>query len=431
MKILLFLGIMILLFLLGFAVPYAIGFTALILLIIERGIFNIPFDIITQKIVGGANNFTLLAIPFFLLAGKLMNTGGITKKIFNFCNELVGRLPGGLGIANILASVIFAGMSGSAVADCAGLGTIEIEAMDEKGFPRGFSAGVTAASSTVGPVIPPSVPLVMFGVMGNASIASLLIGGLIPGILMALAMTCYVMYISKKRNYPRMDDFSFKRLFASLKESILPILTPVILIGGIMSGVFTATEAAVVASAYALVLCTLIYHQLSWKLFLQICRDSVRESALILFIVGASNLYGYLLTRSQIPTQLMNVVFSFTKNKYVILLLINIFLLIVGCFMECNAAIMILAPVLVPLCSAVGINPVQLGVIMVLNLMIGLLTPPIGMCLFVTAQVAKIRVEDMIREVKPYYLPLLIVLLLVTYIPSLSLALPEILLGLK
>lgn len=429
MKIVLFLGVMIALFILGFSVPYAIGFTSLVILAAERGLAQLPFGIITQRMVQGANSFTLLAIPFFLLAGKLMNTGGITQKIFRFANEIVGRLPGGLGVANIMTSVIFAGMSGSAVADCAGLGTIEIRAMEDEGFDTGFAAGVTAASSTIGPIIPPSVPLVMFGVMGQASIASLLIAGILPGVLMALAMAVLVVVVSCKRHYPRNSDFSLRRTWAAFKAAFLPILTPVILIGGIMSGIFTATEAAVVAAFYALFLCGVVYRELTWRSFFKICRDTLRESALILFIVGASALYGYLLTRSQIPTLLMDLVFGITTNKYVILLLVNVFLLVVGCFMECNAAIMILAPILVPLCGSVGIDPVQLGVIMVLNLMIGLLTPPIGMCLFTTARVANVKVETMIREALPYYLPLGIVLLMVTYIPQITLVLPRLFLG--
>lgn len=428
MKLLLFLGVMIALFILGFSVPYAIGFTSLIILVVERGFAGIPFDIITQKMVSGANSFTLLAVPFFLFAGKLMNTGGITKKIFNFANEVVGRLPGGLGVANVLTSVIFAGMSGSAVADCAGLGTIEIRAMEEKGFDTPFSAGVTAASSTIGPVIPPSVPLIMFGVMGNVSIASLLIAGAIPGVLMGVAMAILVVIISIKRGYPHNDDFSLRRLWKTFKGAFWPILTPVILIGGIMTGVFTPTEAAVVASIYSLVLCVFVYRQLTMKEFIRICKETIRESTTILFIVGASTLYGYLLTRSQLPTILMNAMFQLTTNKYVILLLINLFLLLIGCFIECNAAIMILAPMLVPMCTAVGIDGIQLGVIMVLNLMIGLLTPPVGMCLFTTARVANVRLETMIKECVPFYIPLGIVLLMVTYIPALTTWLPKILL---
>ena len=301
--------------------------------------------------------------------------------------------------------------------------------MEEKGFDTPFSAGVTAASSTIGPVIPPSVPLVMFGVMGNVSIASLLIAGAIPGVLMGLAMSILVVIISVKRSYPHNDDFSLRRLWKSFKEAFLPILTPVILIGGIMSGIFTPTEAAVVASVYALFLCVFVYRQLTLKDFVQICKDTIRESTTILFIVGASTLYGYLLTRSQLPTTMMNAMFKITTNKYIILLLVNLFLLIIGCFIECNAAIMILAPMLVPMCTAVGIDGVQLGVIMVLNLMIGLLTPPVGMCLFTTARVANIRLETMIKECVPFYIPLGIVLLMVTFIPALTTWLPKLLLG--
>ncbi|MCD8169927.1 MAG: TRAP transporter large permease, partial [Clostridiales bacterium] len=366
--------------------------------------------------------------PFFLLAGKLMNTGGITTKIFKFANELVGWIPGGLGIANIFASIIFAGMSGSAVADAAGLGTIEIKAMEDAGFDTPFSAAVTAASSTVGPVIPPSVPLIMFGVMGGTSIASLLVAGIIPGILMGISMTILVMFIAHRRNYPRNNKVDIGRTWASFKEAFWPLLTPVILIGGMLSGIFTPTEAAVVAAIYALLLTSIFYRSLDLPGFMKICPDTVKDSSMILVIVGASSLYGYLLIKSQIPTYLMNKVFTFSQNPVVILFLINLFLLIIGCFMECNAAIMILTPILVPMCQAVGIDSVHLGVIMVLNLMIGLLTPPIGMCLFTTARVANITLDKMIKEVMPFYIPLVIVLLMVTYIPDLVLFLPRLVL---
>lgn len=428
MEVMVFLGVLILLFILGFSVPYAIGITSVIIIIMDKGLSSIPYEIITQRFVQGTNNFTLLAIPFFLLAGKLMNTGGITTKIFKFANELVGWIPGGLGIANIFASIIFAGMSGSAVADAAGLGTIEIKAMEDAGFDTPFSAAVTAASSTVGPVIPPSVPLIMFGVMGGTSIASLLVAGIIPGILMGISMTILVMFIAHRRNYPRNNKVDIGRTWASFKEAFWPLLTPVILIGGMLSGIFTPTEAAVVAAIYALVLTSIFYRSLDLRGFMKICADTVKESSMILVIVGASSLYGYLLIKSQIPAYLMNKVFTFSQNPVVILFLINLFLLIIGCFMECNAAIMILTPILVPMCQAVGIDSVHLGVIMVLNLMIGLLTPPIGMCLFTTARVANITLDKMIKEVMPFYIPLVIVLLMVTYIPDLVLFLPRLVL---
>lgn len=425
MQIAIFLGLLIFLFIIGFSVPYAIGVTSLVVLVAQRGIANVPFEIVTQRFVQGTNNFTLLAIPFFLLAGKLMNSGGITRKIFKFCNEIVGRLPGGLGVANIFSSILFAGMSGSAVADAAGLGTIEVRAMKDAGFDVPFAAAVTAASSTVGPIIPPSIPLVMFGVMGGTSIASLLVAGILPGLLMGIAMAIMVIIISIRRNYPRNDDFSLHRTWTAFREAFWPLLTPVILIGGILSGIFTATEAAVMAAFYALILTTVVYRELSLRDLLRICKETVKETALILFIVGASSLYGYLLIKSQIPSLLMEKVFQVSTNPQIILIFINVFLLIIGCFMECNAAIMILTPILVPLCSQVGIDPVQLGIIMVLNLMVGLLTPPIGMCLFATCRVSDVKLDQLVRAVIPFYVPLLIVLALVTFIPAISLILPR------
>lgn len=429
MMLAVFLGLLIILFIIGFSVPYAIGLTSVVTMIMDKGIFNIPFEIITQRVIQGTNNFTLLAIPFFLLAGKLMNTGGITRKIFGFANELVGRIPGGLGITNIFTSIIFAGMSGSAVADAAGLGTIEIQAMEDAGFDTPFAAAVTAASSTVGPIIPPSVPLIMFGVMGNTSIASLLLSGIVPGILMGLAMSVLVIIIAQKRKYPRNADFSLKRTWLSFRHAFWPLLTPVILIGGILSGAFTPTEAAAVAALYALILTGLFYRELTFKKLLSICIQTIKETSIIMFIVGASSLYGYLLIKSQIPTILMNQVFLISRNPMIILLLINAFLLIIGCFMECNAAIMILTPILVPMCTAVGIDPVHLGLVMVLNLMIGLLTPPVGMCLFATSRVANIRIEKMVSAVVPFYIPLFIVLLLCTFFPAMATWLPSIALG--
>lgn len=429
MKLIVFLGLLILLFLIGFSVPYAISFTSIVTMIMDKGILNIPYEIITQRMVQGTNSFTLLAIPFFLLAGKLMNSGSITTKIFGFANELVGRVHGGLGITNIFTSMIFAGMSGSAVADAAGLGTIEIKAMDDAGFDRPFSAAVTAASSTIGPVIPPSIPLVMYGVTGSVSIAALLTAGIIPGILMGLALMVYVYIVAKKRRYPRNENFDLARTWRAYKSAFWPLLTPVILIGGILSGVFTATEAAAVAAAYALVLSGVFYRELTIKKFVRICIETITETSMILFIVGASSLYGYLLIKSQIPTLLMNQVFQLSQNPMVILVLINVFLLIIGCFMECNAAIMILTPILLPLCVAVGIDPIHLGIVMVLNLMIGLLTPPIGMCLFATARVANIKLETMIKAVIPFYIPLLVVLILITFVPAIVTFLPSLLLG--
>ncbi|WP_094550600.1 TRAP transporter large permease [Petroclostridium xylanilyticum] len=424
-----FLGVLVLLFILGFSVPYAIGLTSLVVLIFQRGITEIPFGIISQRMVYGINNFTLLAIPFFLLAGKLMNTGSITKKIFKFANTLVGYLPGGLGHANIVASIIFAGMSGSAVADAAGLGTIEIEAMQDQGFDKEFSAAVTAASSTIGPIIPPSIPLIMYGVMGDVSIAALLLAGIVPGLLMGGAMMVLVAYYSIKRNYPKIPFPKWKEIWHDFKDAFWPLLTPVILIGGILSGIFTPTEASAVAVVYSFILTVFVYKELSVRDLINIFMETIKETAVILFIVAASSLYGYLLVKTQMPQYFMEKLFAVSQNPVIILLLINVFLLVIGCFMETNAAIIILTPMMIPLAAKLGIDPVHLGIVMVLNLMIGLLTPPIGMCLYAVARVAKLSLDKMVRAVAPFYIPLIVVLLLITLFPQIVLILPSLALG--
>lgn len=425
MIIVLFLGLLIAFFFIGVPVPYAIGLTSLVVMGTTSGPSGIQFGTIAQKMVAGTNNFTLLAIPFFLLAGKMMNTGSITDKIFRFCNGLVGWIPGGLGHTNVLASVVFAGMSGSAVADAAGLGTIEIRAMVDEGFDVDFSAAITAASSTIGPIIPPSIPLVMYGVAGGVSIASLLIGGVLPGLLMAICLSLMVAYFAIKRGYPKRGLPTLKELWQLFKLAFWPLLTPVILIGGILGGIFTPTEAAAVASLYAFILTFFIYREINIKDFIAICRETIRETASILIIVAASSLYGFLLIKTNIPMKLMDLIFSFSHNKYVILMLINLFLLVVGCFMETNSAIIILTPIMLPLAAQLGINPIHLGLVMVLNLMIGLLTPPVGMCLYATAGVAKISFDRMVKAVLPFYIPLFIALMLITYIPDIVLWLPS------
>lgn len=423
----LFLGLLVFLFVFGFPVPYAIGLTSIAALIWEYGILDIPYEIIAQRIIYGVNNFTLLAIPFFLLAGKLMNTGGITKRIFGFANLLVGYIPGGLGHANILASIIFAGMSGSAVADASGLGTIEIEAMVDEGYDVDFSAAVTAASSTIGPIVPPSIPMVMYGVMGDVSIAYLLMAGIIPGLLMGFCMMVIVYFYAIRRGYPRRTLPTISEICKGLREAFLPLLTPIILIGGMLSGIFTPTEAAAVAALYAFVLSVFIYREVSSSDLIKVLYDTLRETAVIMFVVGTASLYAWLLIKTQIPMVIVERIFEISRNPLVILFILNLFWLLVGCFMETNAAIIILTPIMMPLAKLVGINPVHLGVVMVLNLMIGLLTPPIGMCLFAVCRVARLSFDRMIKAVIPFYIPLIVGLALVTIFPQVSLWLPRLL----
>lgn len=421
-----FLGGLVVLFLLGFGAPYAIGLVSLVVLLINYGFSGFPMHTVAQKLLNSGNSFTLLAIPFFLLAGNLMNTGGITKRIFKFCNTAVGWIPGGLGHANVLASIVFAGMSGSAVADAAGLGTIEIKAMEDQGFDTEFSAAVTAASSTIGPIIPPSIPLIVFATTaGTVSVSKLLIAGIIPGLLMGITLSIMVAIISVKRKYPKSPLPKAKELWDDFRHAFLSLLTPVILIGGMLSGFFTPTEAAVVCVVYAFILTVFIYREVTMKQVVKALMNTAKESACIVFIICCSNLYGYLLTRARIPQTMVTLISSITSSKIVVLILVNILFLIVGCFMDCNAAIMVLTPTLMPLINAFGIDPIHFGIIMVLNLMIGLLTPPVGMCLYTTARVANITLDRMIKAVAPFYVPLLITLLLITFFPGLATFIPS------
>ena len=424
--VLVFVGGLILLFLLGFGAPYAIGVVSDIYLLINNGFANFPFHTVAQKFLNSGNSFTLMAIPFFLLAGNLMNTGGITKRIFKFCQTAVGWIPGGLAHANILASIVFAGMSGSAVADAAGLGTIEIRAMEDQGFDTDFSAAITAASSTIGPIIPPSIPLIVFATTaGTVSVSKMLLAGIIPGVLMGIALAIMVILISIKRHYPKSAFPKGKALWDDFRHAFFSLLTPVILIGGMLSGVFTPTEAAIVCVVYAFILTVVVYREVTMKQVAQAILTTAKESACIVFIICASNLYGYLLTRARIPQTLVTMISDMTSSPLVVLLLINVLFLIVGCFMDCNAAIMVMTPTLMPLVSAFGINPIHFGLIMVLNLMIGLLTPPVGMCLYTTARVAKIPLDRMIKAIAPFYVPLLVTLLLVTLFPQIVLLIPN------
>jgi TRAP-type C4-dicarboxylate transport system permease large subunit len=419
--------------------------------------------------VGGVDSFPLLAVPFFILAGNLMNSAGITNRIYNFALALVGWLKGGLGHVNVVGSVIFAGMSGTAIADAGGLGTIEIKAMKDHGYPVEFAVGITAASATLGPIIPPSLPMVIYGVQANVSIGKLFAGGFIPGAVMALLMMALVSYYAYVRKYGADIAFSWKRMggaffelafvvltavvlyflwsheglpgwirFGALLigtmvadkvfrfEAYMALLTPVILIGGMATGLFTPTEAAVAAVAWAMFLGFVWYRTLTWRMFVKISMDTIETTAVVLFIVASASIFAWVLTTTQVTEAIGNWVLSISDNPLVFLLLANLFLLFVGCFMETIAAITILVPVFMPIIAKLGIDPVHFGLVMILNLMIGLLTPPVGMVLFILQKVARISFEATVRAVLPWLWPLLGTLALITYIPQLVLWLPGI-----
>jgi len=384
---------------------------------------------VPQRLTASANSFPLLAAPFFMLTGMAMNTAGITKRIYDFAECLAGRFRGGLAHVNVIGSVIFAGMSGSAVADAAGLGTIEIKAMTDEGYPLAFSAAVTAASATIGPIIPPSVPLLIYGVLADVSIGRLFVGGFIPGFLMAGALMVMIRWMAHKRGFGAHRAPTVREFVSKTQKAFLSLMTPVILFGGMMIGVFTPTEAAFIAATYALTLGVFVYREIPLRQLPRIFLDTVETNAVVLMLVMTASLMGYVLARAQVPQQLGAWMLGTTKNPIMILLMINVFLLIVGCFMEALAALTILVPVFLPIIQSVGIDPVHFGLVMVLNLMIGTLTPPVGIVLFVVARVANLPFEVVTRTTAPFLIPLIAVLILITLFPPLVLWLPNLVFG--
>lgn len=408
----------------GTPVAFALLLASLLAILIDG---SVPSLVVLHSMLGGMNSFPLLSIPFFVFAGALMNSAGITQRIFDFTNALVGWLRGGLGHVNVGASIFFAGMSGAAVADAGGLGAIEVKAMRDQGYDAGFAVGLTAASSTIGPIIPPSLPLIIYAVMSSSSIGKLFAAGVIPGLVMALSLMLMVAWYAKKRQYPKDHGFSLSRCASTFKRAFLSLMTPVLIIGGILFGLFTATEAAIAASAYALCLGGLVYRTLNAKTLLKVSIETIETTSIILLIIGAAAVFSWVLTTQHITTDFTQWMLAFTDNKVTILLLMTLILFIVGCFMETIAAITILTPVLLPIAVSLGIDPLHFGVMMVLNLMIGLLTPPVGMVLYVLSRVTDVPFETCARATLPFLVPLLIVLMLVTFIPALTTWLPSVL----
>jgi tripartite ATP-independent transporter DctM subunit len=380
---------------------------------------------IIHRMIGNASSYTLLAIPFFILAAKLMNSGGITRRLFRACSAWVGWIPGGLGHANVVASVVFSGMSGSAVADAGGLGQIEVDAMIKEGFDPDFAAAVTAESATIGPIIPPSIPMVVYGMMTEVPVGKLFVGGLVPGLLLALISCIFIFFFAKKRNYP-CEPFNAKEALIATKEALLSLLTPIIIIGGIWTGIFSPTEAACVAVVYSFILAVIVYHDISLKQMYDNLRQTVADGAGILNIICGAAAFSWLVTMMGMTDALSHALTSLTDNKYVMLLILNIAFLLIGMFMEALAVMTITVPFLIPLMASFGIDPVHLGVVLVLNLMIGLCTPPVGTSLFICAKTANITIEEMYKAILPFLIPLILVLLLITYIPGIVTWLPSI-----
>ncbi|HUP97866.1 MAG TPA: TRAP transporter large permease [Usitatibacter sp.] len=461
---LLFLGLM------GSGIPVAIAMAgASLIYVMVSG--NIPDYVVIHRMVGGLDSFPLLAVPFFILAGNLMNSAGITNRIYNFALALVGWMKGGLGHVNVVGSVVFAGMSGTAIADAAGLGTIEIKAMTEHGYSKEFAVGVTAASATLGPIIPPSLPFVIYALFANVSVGALFLAGILPGVFMAVLMMITVAWFAHKNKWGADVPFQWPRVLKALGElaivlgwpvvtwflvsegglglqpqltvvlglvllfaadwkfkfnAVLPIMTPVLLIGGMTTGIFTATEGAIAACVWALILGVVWYRTMPLKKLVKVSMDTIETTSTVLMIVAAASIFGWMLTATRTTEMIASWVLSVVSTPAGFLLLANLLMLFVGCFLEPTAAITILVPILLPIVHKLGIDPVHFGLVMVLNLMIGLLHPPMGLVLFVLARVAKLSVERTTMAILPWLVPLLISLVIVTYIPSISLWLPSV-----
>lgn len=420
--------IILLLFFMAIRIPIAFS------LLLSSGFYfiflaDISIVVLVHRMSASLESFTFIAIPLFILAAEFMNRGFITKVLFDFANVCVGHIRGGLGHVNVLVSMIFAGMSGSEVADVAGLGRIEMKAMSEKGYDLPFSAAITGASAMIGPIIPPSILMIVYGGIASQSVGRLFIGGIIPGILMGLSLMFAVYLVSRSRNYYKSPFPGFKILFLSFLKAFPSLLLPVIIIGGIIGGLFTPTEAGVMAVMYSFVLTFLIYRSLQFKEILPVLYEVASITATTMIIVAAAAVFGWAITLENIPTLIRDFIFNFTDKRWVVLLLINLILLIQGCFFSVTSILLIMTPILIPLANWYGIDLIHLGVVMVLNLCIGFFTPPIGVGLFILSEATDLPIEEISKAMIPFYIPIIIVLILITYLPELVLFLPRLLMG--
>lgn len=381
--------------------------------------------VIAQKVQLGADSYLMMAVPLFILAANIMNYSGVTERIFRFARALVGSMPGALGHANVVASVVFAGISGSAIADSASLGNIEIKSMEDQGYPTEYAAAITVASATIGPIFPPSIPLVIYAGIASVSVGKLFMGGVVPGLIIALALMALNHILSVKNKYPRDERMTLRQVWDCFRESFLPILSPAIILFGITFGWFTPTEAAAVIVLYAFILGFFVYKELKLSFLPRIFKETMMTTGIVMFIVAAANAFSYVLTICKLGNVLTDMAAAM-PNAITFIIVVNILLLILGMFMESTAILIVITPVLVPVAQAMGIDLVYFGVMMVLNLMIGLATPPFGMGLFTVSQVAKLPVEKTVKAILPFIPVLLVVLLMIIFIPSLITWLPSV-----
>lgn len=411
-----FLGTLFVFLLIGVPIAFSLLLAA-VGLMFAMDIFD--SQIIAQNLVSGANNFPLMAIPFFMLAGELMNAGGISKRIVNFSMALVGHIRGGLGYVVILASVMFAGLSGSAVADTAALGAILIPMMLSKGYDKNSSTGLVAASGIIAPIIPPSIPMILFGVVGGVSVTQLFMAGIVPGLMLGIGLMITWYIVARKKDYPTSERISRREVFKAFRDAIWAMFLPVIIVGGLRFGVFTPTEAAVIAAVYALFVGMVIYRELKPHQLVEVFVAAAKTTSVVMFVAASAMASAWLITVAQLPDELASLLSSFTTNPTVVLLIIMVFLLLIGMVMDMTPAILIFTPVLLPMVVDLGINPVLFGLLMVLNLTIGLITPPVGTVLYVGCGISKISIVDITKGIWPFLLVEIIVLMLLVFFPQL------------
>jgi len=423
MDALVLIGSFAVLMLIGMPVAYALGLAAL------TGALwiDLPLDAVMIQIASGVNKFSLLAIPCFVLAGAIMAEGGMARRLVAFAGVLIGFVRGGLSLVNILASTFFGAISGSSVADTASIGSVLIPEMEKNGYPRDFSTAVTVSGSVQAILIPPSHNAVIYSMAagGTVSVAALFMAGVLPGLLLGLSLSIYCLYVARKRNYPKGRTIPLSEALRICGDALWGLMTMFIILGGIMSGVFTATESASIAVVWAFFVTMFVYRDYKWNDLPKLMHRTVKTVSIVMILIGFAASFGYIMTLMQIPLKITALLTSLSDNRYVILALINIMLLVLGTLMDMAPLILILTPVLLPVAKAIGIDPVHFGMIMMVNLGIGLITPPVGAVLFVGSAVAKLRIEQVVRAMGPFFVILLLVLMLVTYVPEISLWLPR------
>ena len=409
-----------------FRIPIPFGFiVASFFYMLVKGL---DLSLVASNVVENLwSKYVIMAVPLFIFTAKVMNTGKVTDKIFNFANALVGNRPGGLGHVNVLASLIFSGMTGSAIADASGLGTMEIEQMRKNNYGGGFSCAITSASATIGPVFPPSIPMILYSMLSGASVGALFLGGMVPGILLALALMAFIQIIAKKRNFPRGKGYTFKELIKYTLEAFPALLTPIILLGGIYTGIMTPTEAGAVAAAYAIIISLFWYRSLTFRELLDVIIDTIKTTGAISLIAGAAFNVVYIVSREQIPQMTSSLILGFTNNPFVFLLMVNVIFLVLGMVIPVLPLILVFIPIVLPIVNEFGISLTHFGVVIVLNIMIALSTPPYGTLLFITSGISDVPIGEIIKEIFPMIIVSIIVLLLITYIPDLVMFLPRLL----